>query len=111
MTQQRSTSLCLLCLKGTLSADLFVQNVSVLHIVTDEMSRAHYLSLDVDPVKRKHEGVELLHRDGKHSLKLEMCKYLHVGFLKHVPVCHLGKVGFSHVIGQESDPIQALLIS
>lgn len=46
-------------------ADLFIQNVSILHIVTDKMSWAHDLSLDVDPVQRKHEGVELLHIDGQ----------------------------------------------
>lgn len=46
--------------KRLLSADLFVQNVSILHIVTDEESRTHYQGFDADPVQRKHERVELL---------------------------------------------------
>lgn len=49
-------------LKDVSSADLFVQNVSVLHIVTDEVSWTHYLGLDADPVQGKHERVELLDR-------------------------------------------------
>lgn len=51
--------------KVLLSADLFIQNWSILHIVIDEVGWTHYLGLDADPIQRKHEGVQFLHSKRK----------------------------------------------
>lgn len=61
--------LCFIHSKVLLSADLFVQNWSVLHIVIDEVGWTHYLGLDADPIQRKHEGVELLDRREQGTMK------------------------------------------
>lgn len=43
-------------------ADLFIKNVSILHIITDKVGWTHDLGFDADPVQWEHEGVKLLDR-------------------------------------------------
>lgn len=90
-------------------ADLFVKNGSILHIVIDEVSWPHYLALDADPVQRKHERVELLDRERQP----ETISHYYLSFVINSNNCvyYLAEVGFGHVVGQESDPVETFLIS